>query len=454
MTRNPSSESPKVSRWFHAVDASTVAIFRIVFGTIMLWETLRYVIYERIDAYYIEPTVHFTYPLFGFVAPLPGDWMFLPFGVMGLTSLLIALGLFYIPATIIFLLTYTYIFLIDSTQYNNHYYFICLVGFLLCVIKANACFSVDGKLKPEIHTNRIPYWQLFLLQFQVIVVYFFGGVAKLNVDWLRGEPLRHWLEPDMFPLIEGWLNYEMWVYFLSYGGLLFDLFIGFGLLYSRTRLLSIFAVLVFNLSNNNLFSIGVFPFLMIGTTVLFLNPEAVRTWLIKWDFIKGRRQKQTKTTILKTSPLPIYLLLGIYCSIQILLPFRHWLYPGNVSWNEEGHRYAWHMKLRSKRGKVFFVVKDPDSGKQWQPDMEKDLTPRQIKKMAGRPDMILQYAHLLRDRYQKKGVAHPFVEAVTMLSLNFKEARPFIDPQANLAEKEYSPWKSNDWILSFEQKKL
>lgn len=33
---------------------------------------------------------------------------------------------------------------------------------------------------------------------------------------------------------------------------------------------------------------------------------------------------------------------------QILYPLRHHLYPGDVTWNELGHRYSWRMKLRDK----------------------------------------------------------------------------------------------------------
>jgi len=33
-----------------------------------------------------------------------------------------------------------------------------------------------------------------------------------------------------------------------------------------------------------------------------------------------------------------------------LVPLRHLLYPGYVSWNEQGHRFAWQMKLRDKEG--------------------------------------------------------------------------------------------------------
>ena len=435
---------------FRQIDASTLATFRILFGSILFWETFRYVYYSRIENYFISPTFFFTYPLFDFVKPLPSEWMYLPFVMMGVTSAFIALGLYYRVATIAFFLTYTYIFLIDSTQYNNHYYFICLIGVLLSVVRGNACFSLDGILNSRIKSDFVPYWNVFILKFQVFVVYFFGGIAKLNWDWLRGEPLRNWLDPEEFPTIDGWLDFELWVYFLSYGGLLFDLLIGFGLLYKRTRVFSILLVFIFNLANDSLFSIGIFPFLMLGATVLFLDPETPRNLL---KFLRERDiqfGKEFKPPEPSTSTKPVILFLIIYCAFQILMPFRHWLYPGNVSWTEEGHRWAWHMKLRSKRGYISFVVKNPETGEEKQVNMEGDLTTKQFIKMAGKPDMIIQYAHLIRDRLIEKGVKNPVVYAKTSASLNYRSVKTLIDPSVNLAEVEYSPWHHNEWILIYE----
>ena len=40
----------------------------------------------------------------------------------------------------------------------------------------------------------VPIWVVWLLRFQVGMVYFFSGLAKVNGDWLlRGEPLATWL---------------------------------------------------------------------------------------------------------------------------------------------------------------------------------------------------------------------------------------------------------------------
>ena len=64
-----------------------------------------------------------------------------------------------------------------------------------------------------------------------------------------------------------------------------------------------------------------------------------------------------------------------WVAIQLLVPLRHFFYPGNVSWTEEGHRFAWHMKLRSKRGVCTYHVTDPVSGRTWEIDPEPTLLP-------------------------------------------------------------------------------
>lgn len=445
---------PVLSFLFRPVDVTTLVCFRILFGAILFWETTRYFYNYKIEDVYLERTYHFTYTFFDFVAPPPGEWIFLVFIVLGISAILIALGWFYRLAAVVFFFVYTYIFLIDATEYNNHYYFISLLGFLLIFVNANTWLSLDSVQKPGIKADFVPYWNLFILQFQVIIVYFLGGVAKINPDWLRGEPLRHWLEARSdIPIIGDFLLTEFAVYFFSYGGLFFDLLIGFLLLYRKTRLPAIVVVVFFHLMNATLFSIGIFPFLMIASTVLFLDPDTLRKFFSR---VRGlERQTEAPQSFLNlksqaaTSLACIFV--GIYCSIQILIPFRHWLYQDNVSWTEEGHNYSWHMKLRNKGGKIKFFVKDPVTGEQWKVRLGDDLSSRQIRKMKVRPEMILQYAHFLRDRMQEEGIEKPIINVKTSISLNYKSRRPLIDPSVNLAEVEYSVFSHNEWILPFEQ---
>src|SRR5690606_10618868 len=103
-------------------------------------------------------------------------------------------------------------------------------------VPAHHAGSVDSWLRPKLRSQTAPAWALWLLRIQVGIPYFYGGLAKLNPDWLRGEPLRDWLlELAEHPLVGPVVSYETVVYFFSYGGLLFDLLVVPALLWRKTR---------------------------------------------------------------------------------------------------------------------------------------------------------------------------------------------------------------------------
>ena len=62
------------------------------------------------------------------------------------------------------------------------------------------------------------------------------------------------------------------VYFYSYGGLLLDLLAVPLLLWRRTRLLTFVALILFHINNAYMFSIGIFPWLMIAATTIYFDP--------------------------------------------------------------------------------------------------------------------------------------------------------------------------------------
>lgn len=143
----------------------------------------------------------------------------------------------------------------------------------------------------------------------------------------------------------------------------------------------------------------------------------------------------------------VIVLLGLWVASQILIPMRHHLYPGDTSWTEQGHRFAWQMKLRDKESRAEFFVRDPATGRTWAVDNRQFLTPRQIRKMSSRPDMILQFAHHLAEIWQDRlGVESPVVNAVVWSSLNGRTPDLLIDPSRNLAEVPRS-LAAADWIL-------
>jgi hypothetical protein len=132
--------------------------------------------------------------------------------------------------------------------------------------------------------------------------------------------------------------------------------------------------------------------------------------------------------------------------VQLIVPFRHWLYPGDASWTEEGHLFAWRMKLRDKRGRVIFWLTDPVSGTIWRHDPRQQLPRWQADVMAYSPDLILQYSHFLADHMRRRGYAEIQVRVRAVQSLNGRQPQLFINPRIDLATEQRSI-RHAAWIM-------
>ena len=434
---------------FKPVDISFLVFFRILFGAIMLWEVYRYFTYGWIARYYVEPVVNFTYYGFSWVKPWPGSGMYIHFSVLGVAAACVILGFFYRFATPVFFLAFTYVFLLEQTRYLNHLYLVCLISFLMCFLPAERAFSVDALLRRRIRSEVVPAWTLWLLRAQVGIPYFYGGIAKLNADWIRGgEPMRTWLRPLAAAPGFGHIFSAEWVvYGFVIGGLMLDLFVVPLLLWRRTRPFAFAAAVLFNLINSVIFDIGIFPWLMLGALLIYFPPDLVRR------FARAFMSPGEPVPASSPSATPIVGrggpssfasqkivvgLLAAYLAVQLVFPLRHYLYPGNVSWTEEGHNFAWHMKLRTKDGDAVFTVTHPQSGQTWTINPESYLKSHQVTKMTTKPDLVLQFSHYLAEEKRREGYEDVEVRARIMVSLNGREPQLMIDPNVDLTKEQVS----------------
>jgi vitamin K-dependent gamma-carboxylase len=447
----PRPSLPWWRRLLGPVPIDSMVVFRVAFGLIMVWEVCRYFSYGWIDRYYLEPDFLFTYYGFDWVQPWPGHGMYWHFLVLGGLAIGIALGLFYRVCMALFFLGFTYVFLLCQTRYLNHFYLISWISFLLIFVPAHRAFSLDALLWRKRARPTVPAWSLWLLRAQLGIAHIFSGIAKLTPDWLRGEPLRQWVrDAEDFPLIGPYLTQEWAVYLLSYGGLLIDLLIVPMLLWRRTRWLGLVIALVFNLMNARLFSIGIFPWFMIAGVLLFLEPDWPRrlTARLRWTSLPPPPETAAaQPSPLRWSQRATLSLLGLYLLVQVLIPLRHWLYPGSVHWTEEGHNYSWHMKLRDKETfSADFWASDPAEQLTWEIDPEGYLTPRQVAKMTTRPAMIQQFARHVADEYARQGLPNLEVRAQVMVSLNGRNPQLLVDPRVDLAAQPRT-WRRKPWIM-------
>jgi hypothetical protein len=411
----------------------------------MAWEVVRYLGYGWIAAHYIEPTFHFTYFGFGWVRPWPGSGMYAHFAVLGLAALGMALGCLYRLSAIVFFLAFAYVFLLDQAYYLNHFYLITLLGFLLVFLPVQGAASIDARLSPALRSDSAPAWALWLLRAQIGIPYFYGGVAKLNHDWLHGEPVRMWLAKRTDILVLGRFFTEEWmVLVFVYGGLFIDLLIVPFLLWSRSRPFAFAISLAFHGLNALVFDIGVFPWLMIAATMIFFAPD----WPRRLHLLPPLRAQAFEPPV---APAPLHktavlAAAAVYLAIQALVPLRHFLYPGEVSWTEEGHRFSWHMMLRDKDARAVFITTDLDQGTSRTVEPGAYLTRRQEQVMAGRPDMILQFAQYLAEEARRSGGSRVEVRARVTAALNGRPAQLLIDPEVNLAGQTRS-LRPSPWIL-------
>jgi hypothetical protein len=442
------------NRLFAPIDVAILAYFRIIFGVIMLVEIWRYFSHDWISSYYIEPTFHFTYYGFDWIQPWSGGGMYLHFYVLGALATCIILGVGYRISAPLFFLGFTYVFLLDQTNYLNHFYLISLISLLMIFVPAHRTLSIDALLRPKIHAETAPAWTFWMLRAQIGIVYFYGGLAKLNADWLHGEPLRMWLAGRTdFPVIGSLFTEEWMILLFNYGALLFDLLIAPLLLWKRTRWPALGVAVTFHVLNSQLFDIGIFPWLMIAATLLFLPshwPRQIFNFMLRRSEDNKKESQRYGITHLKRIQKITITLLMIYFVVQLSVPLRHHFYPGDVNWTEEGHLFSWHMKLRDKEvAEAVFYVTDPASGKSWSIDPNDELTSRQANKMAARPDMILQYSHHIADELRKQGYDEIEVRAWIMVSLNDREPQLLIDPTVDLATQPRT-LLSATWIMPLE----
>jgi vitamin K-dependent gamma-carboxylase len=415
------------------VDGASLALFRILFGLVMAWEVVRYFQHGWIARYYIEPAFHFSY--LPFIQPWEGQGMYWHFIVTGLLALLVAAGLWYRLAAWLFCLAFSYIFLLDKAQYLNHFYLIALLSFLLAIVPGQRAFSLDRVLARKPAPPTVPRWSLLILRFQVGVVYVYGGIAKLNADWLSGQPLGEWLARREHLALIGPLLAQPWAgVAFAWGGLLIDLCVPFLLLWPRTFWLGAALAVAFNTLNGLIFSIGIFPWLMVAALGLFPHPGWPRA-LLGGKLPTSRQRARTTGSAPHVGPAVLALLvaLHLYAASQGLIPLRHWLYPSDVAWSEEGHRFAWRMKLRDKDADLTLFTTNPLTGVTEEVDPRQWLTARQVGKMAPRPDMIHQFAYFVADEVERHGEPRPRITALAVASLNGGPLGYLIDPRVDLA---------------------
>lgn len=463
----PSQLQLLAERAFEPRDIASLAFFRVTFGLILLWEATRFFVNGLIDSVYLEPKFHFTYLGFGWVRPLPDEWLTLHFVLLGVAALFVALGLMTRLAAAWLCVGWTYVLLMEKAAYLNHLYLVCLLSGLLIFLPTHRAFSLDARHQSWWRSDTVPSIALWVLRIQLAIPYVFGAIAKLNGDWLRGVPLRLWM-PRMTHVREVLPFFgEPWMaMFFSHAGFWLDLLIVPLMLCRRTRPWAFGAIVLFHLFNALMFRIGIFPWFMIGATTLFFDPDWPRCLLrLQTDLgepgsVSPRtpREEQTGVPCESSGGLRpparqeicdrrlILAAVGVWFLIQFSMPFRHLLYPGDVDWTEEGSRFAWRMMLCDKTPAMRLFAIDKQTRRVTPIDPQPYLNEWQLNYMSYDPDLLVQFSQYLAADLRRTKNIDAEIHAQLFCSLNGRRPQLLVDPQIDLAAQTRS-LVPQSWIV-------
>jgi vitamin K-dependent gamma-carboxylase len=433
------------------VDNTTLAAFRILFGTLICVELVGSWS-RRVEMISSRP-IRFPYTGFEWVPLLPGWLAPAVYATIILAAVTVALGYCYRVTAVLFAVGYTYSFLVDRAYFNNHFYLICLLAGWLAVGDAHRRWSIDAWRHPSLVSRTVPRWQLFGPAIQMAIPYVFGGLAKIKADWLRGEPMRAqlwelWDNPFYGPLVQQpWAGVAF-----AWAGMLFDLLIVPAMLWRPTRWPAIAAMLLFHLTNMQMFDIGIFPWLGMGGVVLFLPPAMLDSWLTR-DRGTGGQDAVKAATGLPTTGCSPWVAWGCaaWLATQLLLPFRHHLIPGNVGWTREGFYFAWTMKLDLKSEFLGFHLCDPASGECQAANLDGTLTGVQRYWLPGEPQGIVAFARFLKERAIRDGMPEPVVVCDSVCAMNGRPYQYMLDPARDPADLVVPRFGPADWIVPLDE---
>lgn len=402
--------------------------FRFLFGVLMIPQTLHLVPHVHDLA---QSTFVFHYAGLEFIEAYSHELIdFLSFlAVLG--SVLLALGIIPRLSALLFLIGFGYLFLIDRSFYNNHYYLWCLIAILFVFSEVNKSISIFDVLKKNFNKPISIYnFQIFALLFSI--VYFYGGIVKINGDWMQGYPMRLLTSSRSYPFP------DFLGLFISWSGMFFDLFIWILLIRFPKKWFVFVPYLLFHLTNYFVFNIGEFPLVMIACILIFipLGEMSIKELI----FIKNLRIPKFKLAFL-----------SFFFLFQFLFPLRSLLIDGNTAWHRQGYDFSWRMMLNNYEVSYFqFKVVIVDKKDEYFVDFNKLLTYRQYYHAYHDPYMIFSLAQKLKSDAQKKYRSKRVqVYCRSSVKLNQHPFRELINSSIDLGHSKYYLFRNNNFINSF-----
>lgn len=279
-----------INFWTAQVDSRPLAVCRILTGITCLLMFLSYI--PNLQKYFYYSGIHHT-PLSlnkstGYILSLLNlqkyslfeDWLVVVLLILGIISAVLFIVGYYtrvnnIILFIIFMSFANFSLLVRNAEDGLLVFLLLLMSF----VNSGSSYSLDSKLN-KIKNKTISVYPVRLIQISMLMLYIFLGIDKITEEeWRTGEALYWILAVTPYSDFADWdiFRNELITKLMTWSAICIELLAPIGLLFKRTRLISIVFLVLLHL--------GII--FMMGRFVMIFNLATLAGLATFWHFKKS-----------------------------------------------------------------------------------------------------------------------------------------------------------------------
>ena len=300
-----SSIKDRLTHWNAKIDATgdvrALSVLRILLGPIVLLhleDTFR----RAADGIIYSDRYYFPYADW---YPEAGRGLYEPMlWAAGIAAIAMSAGFMTRLATSYTAFFVGYNIFLSKTHFAHNRAFLLILLITIAIIPTGRYYSVDAWIRRRFGgstaepRNEAPLWPLWLVRFEIVVVYCSSALSKvIDQDWWGGRVLQLRAIDGYQQGVDGgapvWLmdmladsTFQWW---FSKGAVLTEFVIALGFLHRRTRLLAIWIAIPFHVSIQIGARVQVFSWAALAALIIWVTPKARdRTLVLPRGHFLGR----------------------------------------------------------------------------------------------------------------------------------------------------------------------
>jgi vitamin K-dependent gamma-carboxylase len=215
--------------------------------------------------------------------------------------------------------------------------------------------------------------------------------------------------------------------------------------HKRLKWVGLVGLIAFNFMNSNIFNdIGIFPYVMLSSLLLFFDGHDLT------KLSSSITPMPSSTGSVSTSKGWKYTVIAIFL-IQMIIPFRGYLFSKNMDWTGIHQSFSWRMKSMTREVKEMKFTIIDSNGNEQQIEHGKIINNLQVDLIAREAGALLRFARHLRQNAIANKAPNPKVKAKILVSFNGRPPQDFVNPNVDLADPRLSVYNTSSWLMPLQE---